>query len=101
MATSQRLEQIASLLAGPVGSACKLALFDHDEETCYEATLVRQLINLDGAAGGNLESKAVHSKPQDHGRAHSSFLGVLVGALYGLVRNTTPKTMSCWSQTDS
>lgn len=101
MATSQRLEQIASLLAGPVGSACKLALHDHDNKTCYEATLVRQLINPDSAGGGNLQSKAVHSKPQDHGRTHRSFLGVLLGALYGLVRNTAPQNVSCLSQTDS
>ena len=91
MATSQRLEQIASVLAGPVGSACTLKLYDHEEEASYQVTLVRQLINLEDAKGSNSESKAARHKSQDCLPTHHSLLGVLLGALYGLVCHNIAK----------
>jgi hypothetical protein len=91
MATSQRLEQIASVLAGPVGSTCTLALYDHDRDLQYEATLVRQLFNTASADGNEATpgDHRAHSKPRENDRIHSSFLGVLLGALYALVHAVT------------
>ncbi len=92
MATSQRLEQIASVLAGPVGSTCTLALYDHDKDSLYATTLVRQLVNTASADGCNEPTpgdQRTHLKPPEHDRIHSSFLGVLLGALYALVHAVT------------
>ena len=87
MSTSQRLDTICTVLAGPVGSPCTLTLFNHGDGTLYNCTLVRRL--CDG--GGE---KAQHTVGAHRRKLHDiemavegpgSFLEVLCLALGRLV----------------
>ena len=87
MSTSQRLDTICTVLAGPVGSPCTLTLFNHGDGTLYNCTLVRRLCDGGGEKAQHTVG-ANRRKLQDIEMAvegPGSFLEVLCLALGRLV----------------
>ncbi len=88
MSTTQRLDQIASLLAGPVDSPCTLTFYNYDAEASYKVTLVRRLCPavIDVAARSQGAGSAKKRREVNHDLENtSSVVGLVWGILCGLV----------------
>ena len=84
MSTTQRLDKIASVLAGPVGSPCTLTLYDYDEEALYKVTLVRRLcpVVIDVAARPQGAGSAKKRREVNHDLENAF---PVVGLVWGIV----------------
>jgi hypothetical protein len=91
MASTQRLDKIAAILTGPVGSLCTLTLYDYGQGRRYKVTLERRLFYTPPLPkGAGVTSSARRSPRGGDGGGRGadedySFWGLLWGIVWGSV----------------
>ena len=90
MASTQRLDKIATILTGPVGSLCTLTLYDYGQGRRYKTTLERRLFSTPPLPKGVGVSSSARRSPRGgggggRGADDHSFGGLLWGIVCGAV----------------